>query len=177
MGSVPPQKGLFSAVLSSLSTMETTDSFGGADSVYSRSRASSSSSQKSQSRQLTSGAPSRSRPKPSNMFSSAPSPSPSASSSSIPRQSSPAWYRSTHAESPDPSNFNVSSVPSPSRFVSLPASPSTGGSIDASSPTTLSVHSLRSNTQYSHRLASGNLQISKSIISECVLAGLSLVSQ
>jgi hypothetical protein len=34
--------------------------------------------------------------------------------------------------------------------VSLPASPSTG-SIDASSPTSLSVHCLRSNTQYSHR--------------------------
>jgi hypothetical protein len=37
--------------------METMDSFGGPDSVYSRSRASSSSSQKSQSRQSTSGAP------------------------------------------------------------------------------------------------------------------------
>ena len=51
VGSVPPQKGLFSPVLSSLSTMETMDSFCVADSVYSRSRASSSSSQKSQSRQ------------------------------------------------------------------------------------------------------------------------------
>jgi hypothetical protein len=83
------------------------------------------------------------------MSSSAPSHSPSASSSSISCQSSPESYRSAHKESPDPSNFNVSSVLFPSHFVSSHESPSTGDSIDASSPTSLSVHPLQSNTQYS----------------------------
>jgi hypothetical protein len=130
--------------------MEETDSFSSADSIFSRSRGSTS-FHKSRSRQLTSRLPNHSRPQPSNLFSSAPSPSPSPTSSSNSRQSSPASYRSVHAASLNPSNVNVSSAPSPSDLVSSPANPSTGDSVHVSSPSSPSVHSLRSNTQYSHQ--------------------------
>lgn len=137
-------KRLFSAVLASVSTMETRDSFGGADSVNSRrSRSSSYSSEKSQSHLTV---------------------------LRVPPQTSHLLLLLCHLPPRHP--FHVSqvrivprmpslptvptftgnvSVPSPSQLASLPTSPLTGDSVDVSSPTSLSVHSLRSHTQYSNR--------------------------